>query len=92
VLAGPFEIAAAPFDPQTGRPTGSTPSHSETILTSDEISVFENPGPDYVTLYAAVEYSLEGTEMQPVCICAPDSLRCYARAELLLLTDLDDEL
>ncbi len=92
VLAGPFEIAAAPFDPETGRPTGTTPSHSETVLTSDEIGIFQNPGPDYVTLYAAVEYSLEGTEMQPVCICAPDSLRCYARAELLLFTDPDDEL
>lgn len=82
IVVGPFDIAAAPFDPVTGRPTGTTRSHNEARLASEEIALFQNPGPAYDTLYAAVEYLLEGTGTQRVCICGPDSIRSHAWAVL----------
>ncbi len=92
VVVGPFEIGAAPSDPVAGRPTGVTPTHNEAMLASEEIALFQNPGPGYDTLYAAVQYLLEGTADQPVCICAPDSIRCHAWAELRIMVNPEDEL
>jgi hypothetical protein len=92
VIVGPFEIGAAPRDPFTGRPTGVTPTHNEATLAPEEVALFQNPGPGYDTLYAAVEYVLEGTATEWVCICAPDSIRSHAWAVLDIAVNPEDEL
>ncbi len=91
VVVGPFDIGAAPHDPLTGRPTGVTPTHNHATLAPEEIALFQNPGPGYDTLYAAIEYLLEGTGMQWVCICAPDSIRSHAWAVLDIMVNPEDE-
>jgi len=86
LIIGPFEIGAAPNDPITGKPTDVTLSISEDVLSETELDLFRNPGPGYDTLFASMEYELQGTGMHRVCISAPDSVRLLSigMADLLL--------
>ncbi len=91
LAVGPFEIEAAPFDPETGKPTGVTNSGSEIYLSGDDVEILYNPGPDNDTLYASMEYILAGTGQQRVCLSAPDSVRMQALAIVKALMEFEDE-
>lgn len=80
LVIGPFGIDAAPFDPGTGKPTGVTISSSEAYIDSNDITILHNPGPGCKTVYSSMEYVLEGTGEQRVCVSAPDSVRLESAA------------
>jgi hypothetical protein len=90
IAIGPFDLDAAPFDPSTGKPTGVSTSTSEAYLDSTDITILHNPGPGFDTLYASMEYVLEGTGEQRVCVSAPDSVRLETVAIVSALIEPED--
>lgn len=90
LMVGPFVFAAPPTDPVTGRSMDVARVPSLVTLTEEQLSVFANAGSEIDTLYAAVEYVLDGSGTHRICICAEDSLSARVRMEITSLVELDD--
>ena len=91
LTVGPFEFDPSPVDAVTGKSTGVATAQSSISLDEAQLNLFANPGPGNDTLYAAVEYLLDGTGTQRICICADDSLAARALMHITSLVEIDDE-
>ncbi|MBN1425319.1 hypothetical protein JXA88_12265 [Candidatus Fermentibacteria bacterium] len=91
LLVGPFEFDAPPVDPLSGKSTGVSDAQSSVTLNEEHLDLFSNPGPGDLTLYAAVEYLLDGAGRRRICVCAGDSIRAEALMAITSLVEVDDE-
>ncbi len=73
---GPFDFAAPATD-EAGKPVETVTTRSTVSLDRRQLLVFTNPGPGVDTVYAAVDYVLDGTGPRRVCICGDDSLSVW---------------
>lgn len=92
LLIGPFEFGASPVDPNSGRSIGVSAAQSVVNLDEGQLGLFSNQGETDVTLYAAVEYLLDGAGRRRICVCAGDSIQAHALMAVTSLVEVDDAL
>ncbi|MCU0610168.1 MAG: hypothetical protein MUE60_00075 [Candidatus Eisenbacteria bacterium] len=92
LLIGPFAFEAPSVDPITGKSTGVAHAQTSVSLDEDQLGLFANPGPGNDTLYAAVEYLLDGSGTRRICICADDSISARILMGITSRIELDDDM